>query len=305
MMSFEELRSCILSHCGHYYSFPLKGRHGDASDFRLRRKFGIDIAEIDCRIDRIDRSRDGIRRDDREFFFLVVQHGGRTFVTHQGQEAVLHPGDCLIVDSTRPAELRYEGEAASFTSVHLPRSLCVEGRTGGPVTGRRIGGTHPLQASLLNLLSRDAEAAGLPDDYIFDFVALMFRPESASRGNPGFRDRFGRYAYVCSTIERHVAEPELTIDRLAAQVNMSRRQLQRDFSDNGTSFTRFLSERRVKLTADHLRRAARRDERPAISEIAYRVGFSDLSHFNRVFRGHYGMSPRDYHATCVTTDPDR
>lgn len=294
MMCFEELRSSILSHCGHYVSFPPKGRRGDAGDFRMRRKFGIDIAEIDCRIDRIDRSRDGIRRDDAEFFFLVVQHAGRTLVTHEGREEMLHPGDCLIVDSTRPAELRYEGRASSFTSVHLPRALCLEGRAAGPATARRIGAAHPLQASLRNLLAAEP-ANGIPDDYIFDFVALMFRPDPSAR-ETGFRDRFARYAWICATVERHVADPELTIDRLAALVRMSRRQLQRDLSDNGTSFTRLLAERRVRLTADHLRRAAHRGERPAISEIAYRVGFSDLSHFNRVFRGQTGQSPRDYHA---------
>jgi AraC-like DNA-binding protein len=292
MMCFEELRSSILAHCGHYVSFPLAGKRCEAGDFRIRRKFGIDIAEIDCRIDRIDRGRDGIRRDDAEFFFLVVQRAGRTVVTHQGREETLHPGDSLIVDSTQPAELLYRGRASFFTSVHLPRGLCLEGRASGPATARRVPATHPLQASLGSLLA--AAPADVPDDYIFDFVALMFRPDPSSRETPGFRDRFARYAWIGATLDRHVSDPELTVDRLATLVHMSRRQLQRDLADNGTSFTRLLAERRVKLTTGELRRAAHRGERPAIAEIAYRVGFSDLSHFNRVFRVHYGMSPRDY-----------
>ncbi|MBP7002190.1 helix-turn-helix domain-containing protein [Amaricoccus sp.] len=128
----------------------------------------------------------------------------------------------------------------------------------------------------------------------------MFRSDPAAQGDAGFRDRFGRFAHVCRTVEAHLAEPELSIDRLAALVAMSRRQLQRDFADNGTSFTQFLAERRVRLTADHLRRAARQGERPAISDIAWRAGFSDLSNFNRTFRSHFGMSPRDYHASVAT-----
>jgi AraC-like DNA-binding protein len=296
MMCFEELRSSILAHCGHYVSFPLAGKRCEAGDFRIRRKFGIDIAEIDCRIDRIDRGRDGIRRDDAEFLFLVVQRAGRTVVTHQGRQETLHPGDSLIVDSTKPAELLYRGRASSFISVHLPRGLCLEGRARGPATARRVAATHPLQASLGSLLAA-APADDVPDDYIFDFVALMFRPDPASRETPGFRDRFARYAWISATLDRHVADPELTVDRLAALVHMSRRQLQRDLADNGTSFTRLLAERRVKLTTDQLRRAAHRGERPAIAEIAYRVGFNDLSHFNRVFRSHTDQSPRDYYAT--------
>jgi len=31
-----------------------------------------------------------------------------------------------------------------------------------------------------------------------------------------------------------------------------------------------------------------------ISEIAYRWGFNDLSHFNRAFRAHFDMSPGEW-----------
>lgn len=163
------------------------------------------------------------------------------------------------------------------------------------MTGRRISKSHPLVASLLNLLSPDGlpEADGVAANDVFDFVALMFRPEAPAGCATGFRDRRGRFRFICRTVERHLPEPEFSIERLASLVHMSHRQLQRDFCDHGTSFTRFLADRRVKLAGIHLRRAAQASERPAIAELAFRVGFNDLSHFNRVVRGHYGMSPRE------------
>ena len=42
-----------------------------------------------------------------------------------------------------------------------------------------------------------------------------------------------------------------------------------------------------------LQRAARAQRRH-IGEIAFAWGFNDLSHFGRVFREHFGMSPRDW-----------
>ncbi|TPE53266.1 helix-turn-helix domain-containing protein [Amaricoccus solimangrovi] len=307
MMCFEEWRNCILSNCGHYYSSPLRGGHGGMGDFQLRRRFGIDIAEIECRIDRIDRQREGIRRDDNEYLFLLVQKSGETILVHDGHEEALTAGDCVLMDSTRPAELRYEGRAASFTSVHLPRGLCLEGRTAAPVAGRRVGKSHPLRPSLLALLSPSDsdESVEISGDYLFDFVALMFRSEAPVGDATRFRDRHGRFHYIRGMVERHLRDPEFSIEQLASLVHMSRRQVQRDFSDNGTSFTRFLSDRRAKLTASHLRRAAQMNERPAIAELAFRVGFSELSHFNRVFRASYGMSPSDYHANCVEIVSDR
>jgi len=32
----------------------------------------------------------------------------------------------------------------------------------------------------------------------------------------------------------------------------------------------------------------------SVSEVAYRWGFNDLSHFNRAFRSRYGLPPRQW-----------
>ncbi|MEZ5869324.1 MAG: helix-turn-helix domain-containing protein [Defluviimonas denitrificans] len=298
MMCFEEWNNCILSNCGHYYSTPLKHARKNVGYFQLRRRHGVDIAEMQCEIDQIERQRVGIRRDDHEYLFLLMPKSGEMNVVHNGRQEVLTPGDSLLMDSTRTAELNFNGRAASFLSVHLPRSLCLEGGTRDPATGRRIARAHPLRASLSALI--DGEG---PDeahaDYLFDFIAMMFRAEDRSGDVTGFRDRHGRFRYICDTIERHVADSDFTVERLAGLVHMSRRQLQRDFRDNGTTFTRVLCERRMKLVVSHLRRAAGLKLRPAISDLAYRAGFSDLSHFNRSFRQLYDVSPGGYYEECL------
>ena len=289
MMCFEEWRACVLSNCGQYQSVPLGKGRGGIGDFRLRRRHGIAIAEMECRIDRIDRTREGIRRDDSEYLFLLIQRSGETLVLHNEREELMHPGDCLLMDSTRPAELRYQGRPATFTSVHLPRALCLEGRD-MPAIGRRIGATHPLRASLLNLLSDAEGEEAVTPECVYDFVGLMFRAEGRA---PAFHDRHARFQRIRDLVERHLAEPDFSIDDLAARAHLSRRQLQRDFADHGTSFTRVLAERRLRLAAEHLRRAG---APLGIAELAFRVGFGDLSHFNRLFRARHGLSPRAYQA---------
>lgn len=297
MMCFDELSHCVLPNCGRYDCMPAGRSLRDVGDFRLRQRYGIDIAEMDCRIDRIDRLRSGIRSDENEYLFLLMQKSGETRVLHNGTSELLTAGDCLLMDLTRPAEIRFEGRNAGFTSVHLPRALCLEGRAAAPAIGRRIAARHPLLAGLGNLLA-DADQADQDEaaDYLFDFVGLLFRGEGPAAG---FRDRAGRFRHACETIERHLTDPEFSIERLSVLVNMSRRQLQRDFGDHGTSFTQVLAQRRARLTASHLRRAAQTNRRPAISDLAFRAGFGDLSHFNRVFRQHYGMAPGEYYAACL------
>jgi transcriptional regulator GlxA family with amidase domain len=61
-------------------------------------------------------------------------------------------------------------------------------------------------------------------------------------------------------------------------------------ASSGTSFTERVSELRLQqafklLTEPH-------DSAQRICDIALEVGFSDVSHFNRLFRARFGDSPR-------------
>jgi AraC-like DNA-binding protein len=59
---------------------------------------------------------------------------------------------------------------------------------------------------------------------------------------------------------------------------------------------RFVWESRLELAAEMLRHSQGHAQ---ISDIAYRCGFSTPTHFSRVFRARYGISPRD---VCTAKD---
>ena len=57
----------------------------------------------------------------------------------------------------------------------------------------------------------------------------------------------------------------------------------------GQSFVAFLNEYRLNTAAEALQTT---DE--TVLTIASRCGFENLSYFNRAFKAHFGMTPRDY-----------
>ncbi len=97
-----------------------------------------------------------------------------------------------------------------------------------------------------------------------------------------------RLKAVLITMESHIEDVVPTED-LAASVGLSRRQLERLFTEEmktspGAVYTRIRMERAKQLVLQ--------TEAPLI-EIALEVGFDSASHFARLFRRLYGQSPTE------------
>jgi AraC family transcriptional regulator of arabinose operon len=83
-----------------------------------------------------------------------------------------------------------------------------------------------------------------------------------------------------------------SIEELAETVGLSASRLAHLFRDEtGMSIQSYIVERRLLMAAMLI---VQSDER--ISQIAYRVGFGDVSNFNHAFKRRFAMSPREYRA---------
>src|SRR5262249_6021797 len=99
---------------------------------------------------------------------------------------------------------------------------------------------------------------------------------------------------ACAFIERNLGNPDLNIRRIAEELDMSTRSIQRIFGEMGFTPRGYILERRIDAAAERLKRSD--CQQMSITDIGYPVGFSDLSHFVRCFRARFGVSPRDYRA---------
>lgn len=76
---------------------------------------------------------------------------------------------------------------------------------------------------------------------------------------------------------------------VAQALNFSSRSLQRKLAEEGSSYSCLLADTRRELARSYLA-----DPRSSVSEIAYLLGFSDMSSFTRAFRRWEGVSPSEY-----------
>ena len=91
----------------------------------------------------------------------------------------------------------------------------------------------------------------------------------------------------------HYAEPELSVQDLEKSLGITAREIGSLIKDElHSSFKSYLNM--IRLT--EIKRLLVETDL-SISDIAYRTGYNNISHFNRVFKAESGVSPKEFRAT--------
>ncbi len=91
-------------------------------------------------------------------------------------------------------------------------------------------------------------------------------------------------------IEQHHADPELSLNEVAARVNLSPSHFSVVFSEETCKTVKeYLTEVRLNKAKELLRMTTLRS-----ADIAYQVGYSDPHYFSSVFKKHTGVSPLEF-----------
>ena len=95
---------------------------------------------------------------------------------------------------------------------------------------------------------------------------------------------------VISLINDKMGDSELNVETLASHAGMSRVHMHRKLKElTNQSAREFIRSIRLKQASLLLTQ-----KKLSVSEVAYSLGYSNLSHFSNTFKDFYGMSPTDY-----------
>ena len=107
----------------------------------------------------------------------------------------------------------------------------------------------------------------------------MVRQSTRHRRRTLFEEALG-------AIAREFADENLSLASVAHSIATSRRQLQRVFAEQGTSFRKELQRARMAHAARLLRQ-----ERLPVATVARAVGYRQAAQFSKAFRRHHGHPP--------------
>jgi AraC-like DNA-binding protein len=242
----------------------------------------------------------GLQHNDSDHVVLGIGLYGRCVVEQRGREAVIGGGEAVLTSNPDPATVAISTISESI-SLRVQKSV-LRSRIGDLDT--RVSRRIPRDTAGLGLLTgyinavRDADALAKPEmrglvvAHVYDLVALILGAKGEARKLA--EDGGGsaaRRAAIFNIIESRSGNPDLSAAAAAALLGVTPRYVHLLLEETGRSFTHHLLERRLENAAALLRDPRHFDRR--IGDVALEAGFTDLSHFSRAFRRHYGATPSD------------
>ena len=261
------------------------------------RSFGaLRIAAFDSSSHEIVRSPQHTARFPEDNYLISLQRQGQSRITQDGDAFPLDPGEIGIVDGQKPFRIAFPAPVSRVIAViprttldtrapwlrkaplrkivlsspyaDLTRRHLLQLATGSPSLNE--GEASLLAENLCNLLTL-ASARDIPVDALQPEVQLEA---------------------LLAFCRQNLSDPELSPHAVATRFGISVRTLHMRFARIGKTFGRWLLDNRLEACGKALRDPHQRAS--SISEIAYRWGFNDLSHFHKTFRTRFDMTPREW-----------
>jgi AraC-like DNA-binding protein len=256
------------------------------------------LTKLEATRHRVMRTPGMARTSEIGYLKIVAPWHGVASVEQDGRRASASEGGWVIYDTTASYDIA-NPQRCEHLIVMLPKDQMAErGVRLGELMARRVGGAsgisrvalETMRSTYQELPHMSADAARGAGELIMQLVRLSLLElggqDTAVSQREALRDR------IRSHVARHLGDPQLSIDGIARALNCSKRHLYNAFGGDGETLAGYILRQRLEGCIRELDSSAAAG-RP-ITSIAMAWGFSNLSHFSRVFREHCGMSASEY-----------
>ena len=244
-------------------------------------------------------------QDSMELIYIkrgsgLVQTGAQVCTAQSGDIFVLTPGTLHAIRQAESCTMEYENIIFDVELLGGAEDLCAEkyllplqsGRLALPehITPDEVW--YPQAADCLKEAEEDNRCKQFGYELcikgaLLRFLALLIAQSKALP--PAEKASTQRLRAVLQWISAHYSEPVCVADA-AALCQCSPNHFMRWFRQmTGQTFIIFLREYRLNAAAEALRTTE-----DTILSISEQCGFENLSYFNREFKAHFGMTPREY-----------
>jgi AraC-like DNA-binding protein len=232
----------------------------------------------------------------RRYVNVVLQLFGSSTCSQQRRSARLEPGQWATFEVGKLNIVAASAECEQFILLiphdHLDSELdirAISSRALPSATGASKLLVKTAICVIEELPRLNLQRAESLAQALCRLVALAIQERSgadaaAVSNRVGIRDR------ICHYIDSNLRDPNLSLDRVAKQLNCTKRYLHKVFQGGGESLSTYILQQRLQRCRADISNPELANL--SITEIALSWGFNSVSHFSRAFRLHFGTSPR-------------
>ena len=271
--------------------------NGFTASVRNRDFNGVRVVECVCDPCTGRRLPQFIERAPEPYIGVQITKAGRERFHIGGEDISLGAGDMVIWSGSQPTEFTVMERLHKVSLVlpwadvqeRLPRSSAFT----GTVIDSRVGIGAVLYSHVdslarqLDVFTESDHAAVRRATLELLTAAMRHRVEVPQRG---LALRYLKQ--LQDHILTNLQDEQLSPTSIATANHMSPRYVHMLFAQIGVSASAWIRTQRLERCREDLRSRAHRDS--SVADIAYAWGFSDPSHFTRVFKKQYGVGPREY-----------
>lgn len=244
-------------------------------------------------------SRERVKSIGDSSYMLLIPLSEKLHYGQAGRSGTIEAGEYVLLSQMEFYEFSSEPNAP-LLMLRIPAAE-LRGRLTSvdDHIGRRFGANEQMARLLVDLLRSVAEVfvdspppnpEALATE-IFSFVALAIGSEDRGSTVDVRNARYHLRRRIFDFIEKNLGDQDLTPRKIAASSRISLSYLYSLFNDDDTTVSQFMQVKRLQRAYELL--VADPKGHLTVSEIAYQVGFKNVSHFSRSFSRHFGMAPRD------------
>jgi len=235
----------------------------------------------------------------QDIYFVNIHLSGEVRLQQNDREALAQPGDITLHDMTLQHRLS-SLQQMSLLAVSIPRRLLkeripsIEHYTALHIPGHvGIGAlaSNFIRSTFSQADQLSAQQFSALSEHALDLLTMALVSARPARYNLSKNHTF-MLNQIKAFVGQHLTDETLNPAMVAAGVGLSSRHISSLFKAEDTSLMRYIWQRRLENCRKELVSPLHPGQR--ISEIAFRWGFNDLSHFSRLFKERYDCSPKEY-----------
>jgi AraC-like DNA-binding protein len=316
----ESARAKVVSGLHEHAALPCNGRPEPLEplrDYRLRLNIAkralpglIIMSGTLCGVRHAIRSRGSVCSSEDDLL-VGINLSGRTIAQSRDRELALLDGDAMLMTRDSISINLIHAAPTNFLGFRLPRDAIAP--LAGSVEDAFIrmvpAGSEAIRllVAYARAIAEEQQSLETPElqrlvaTHIYDLIALAVgatRDGHAIAQGRGFRA--ARLRAIISDITANLDDCDLTVAAVAQRQRVTPRYLHKLFEGEELTFSGFVLSQR--LARAHRMLCDPRFGDRTISSVAFDVGFSDISYFNRTFRRRYDATPSEIRHSAGRND---